>query len=377
MQEMRKFSAPEIITGSSARLLAGRSAQNLGGTRALVVTDPGVERAGWAEDIVKSLQAEDIGCVIVDRVSQNPRDHEVAEASAVYRESSCDIIVAVGGGSPMDAAKAIGILVSNGGAIADYEGVDKVRNPMPPLICVPTTAGTAADLSQFAIINNTTEKKKMAIISKAVIPDIALLDPEVLVSMDPYLTACTGVDALVHAVEAYVSLGAGHLTDLYARDAIALIARSLPVSVERPDDLEARMNMLLACMEAGLAFSNAGLGAVHALAHSLGGLLDLPHGECNALLLPEVARVNYSAASGRYDHIMQLMGIAASGADAVAAAFAAFAERVGIRGNIGARGLTMADVPSVARLGCNDPCMATNPVPVEPALAEAILRAAL
>ncbi len=193
----------------------------------------------------------------------------------------------------MDCAKGIGIVSTNRKNILDIEGIDNVPIPGPPLICIPTTSGTSADVSQFAIINDTVEKRKIAIISKTVVPDVALIDPLTTLTMPAYLTACTGIDALVHAVEAYVSTANSPLLDLHALEAVRLVCTNLPQVLAAPTDLELRGKMTLASLQAGLAFSNASLGAVHAMAHSLGGLLDLPHGECNALLLDHVVNFNY------------------------------------------------------------------------------------
>jgi alcohol dehydrogenase class IV len=174
---------------------------------------------------------------------------------------------------------------------------------MPPVICVPTTGGTSADVSQFVIVTDLELRTKLAIISKSVVPDVSLVDPETLTSMDPFLGACTGMDALVHAVEAFVSNAHSPLTDLHALHAVELIYKNLAASLRDPANLELRAPVMLGSLEAGLAFSNASLGAVHAMAHSLGGYLDLPHGECNAMLLQHVAAFNYQSASERYEEV--------------------------------------------------------------------------
>ncbi len=293
--ELRKFVAPETIFGVGALLVAGQYASKFGMMRPLVVTDPGIVEAGWADKVMESLAAFDIDGALFSAVSPNPRAEEVMAGAMAYMEHGCDGLVAVGGGSPMDCAKGIGIVVSNGGHILDYEGVDKIIVPMPPLIGIPTTAGTSADVSQFAIINDTERKTKIAIISKTIIPDVALIDPQTLTTKSPYLVACTGMDALAHAIEAFVSSAHSPMSDLHALEGIRLIRESLLASLRNPDDMELRAKTMLGSMQAGLAFSNASLGAVHAMAHSLGGYKDLPHGECNAMLLPHVIDFNYTA----------------------------------------------------------------------------------
>ena len=301
--ELRKFVAPEFIIGEKARLLAGRYAKNLGARHVLVVTGPEVYKAGWVKDVTGSLEEEEIQYTVFSGVSPNPRDHEVMAGAKIFKESGCDSIVVVGGGSPIDCAKGIGVVFSNRKDILEFEGVDNIPMPPPPLICIPTTAGTGADVSQFAIINDTTRKVKIAIISKKIVPDIALVDPEPLLTLSKELTAHTGMDALTHSVEAYVSNASSPVTDIHALESIQLMHTYLPLAVEHPKKLEWRYQTMLGSLFAGLAFSNASLGAVHAMAHSLGGFSDLPHGECNALLLAHVMEFNYPACPGRFaDH---------------------------------------------------------------------------
>lgn len=365
--ELRKFVAPEIIFGVDARLLTGRCAQHLGLSRCLLLTDPSVVEAGWTADVEKSMNEAGIATVLCTNVSPNPRDFQVREGALFYKEHQCDGLVAVGGGSVLDCAKGIAIVAANGGDILEYEGVDMVHVPMPPLICVPTTGGTSADVSQFAIITDTREHTKIAIISKAVVPDVALVDPVTLTTMDPYLTACTGMDVLSHAVEAYVSNAASPLTDLHALEAIRLLASSLGRTVTCPDDIEARGRVMLASLEAGLAFSNASLGAVHAMAHSLGGFKDLPHGECNSLLLPHVIDYNYACAPERFGQIAATFGLSAPGETGTAVRqrliehVMEFRRSLGILGGLAARGVATGDLNSLARKAFKDPCNATNP----------------
>jgi alcohol dehydrogenase class IV len=308
LRELRKFVAPEFVFGVGARNLVGRYAVNFAINKALVVSDEGVEKAGWLDSVLHSLRDEGVQAEVFTSVHSNPRDFEVMDGADLYQKKNCQAVIAVGGGSPMDCAKGIAIVSSNMGNILNFEGVDEVANPGPPLICIPTTAGSSADVSQFAIINDIKRSVKIAIISKAVVPDAALIDPETTVTMDPYLTACTGLDALTHAIEAYVSNAQSPVTDLHAREAINLVWHNLRMH-NTSDDLDVRCRMMLGSMDAGLAFSNASLGAVHAMAHSLGGFLDLPHGECNALLLEHVIDFNFDAAIERYVSIGRVMGL--------------------------------------------------------------------
>ena len=364
---LRKFVAPEFIFGLGARELAGRYAQRFEARKIMIVTDPGVIAAGWTADVIESLQATGIPHVIFSNVTPNPRDHEVMLGAELYQQEGCNALIAVGGGSALDCAKGIGIVSSNHQHILTFEGVDQVGAPMPPLICIPTTGGTSADVSQFAIINNTQARVKIAIISKSVVPDIALIDPVTLTTMDPLLTAYTGVDALVHAIEAFVSVGNSPMTDIHALEAIRLITRNLPDSVRNLQDIELRGQIMLGSLEAGLAFSNASLGGVHAMAHSLGGLKDLPHGECNALLLPHVMAFNFENSPERYLRIGEAMGLDWRGMTlkqkkvVLLNEITRLEEAVGIRGALTQRGVSRADVKPLAANAIKDPCIATNP----------------
>ena len=234
----------------------------------------------------------------------------------------------------------------------EFEGLDEVPTPGPPLICIPTTAGTSADVSQFSIITDTSRNVKIAIISKTVVPDVALIDPETTTTMFAELTAATGMDALVHAIEAYVSNASSPITDLNALAAISRLAQNLVPAIENPRNMEYRNNMMMGSLLAGLAFSNASLGLVHAMAHSLGGLLDMPHGMCNALLLEHVLDFNYPAVPERYNQIGLAMGLKLDGLgqadcrETLSRGVARPRERAGIKTTIGALGVTPKDIPS-------------------------------
>lgn len=307
---MRKFVVPEIVYGKGALQLVGQHAVNFGATQVLIVTDPGVQKAGWTQKVEQSLQRWKLPYCVFNSVTPNPRDYEVMDGAEMCRRNKCDLIIAVGGGSPMDCAKGIGVVAGNEGHISDFAGVDEIPEPGPPLIFIPTTAGTSADISQFAIISDTIRQIKIVIISKMVVPELALVDPETTVTMPPELTANTGMDALCHALEAYVSTTASPLTDMAATTAIQHVVDYLPGAFAEPKNLIYRDKMMMASLMAGLAFSNASLGLVHAMAHSLGGLFDLPHGHCNAILLDQVIRYNYPVASDKYDTLAPILRIA-------------------------------------------------------------------
>jgi len=367
MENIRRIVIPEFMIGSGARFQAGNYAENLGAKNILVVTDRNVSEAGHAGTVIDILESKGLKYTVFDNVTPNPIDFEVAEGAEVFSKNRCDCIVAVGGGSPMDCAKGIAIVSSNGGLISDYEGVDRISEPVPPMVCIPTTAGTSADVSQFAIITNTKEHYKMAIISKMVVPDISLIDPETLLTMDAGLTAATGMDALSHAIEALVSKAGSPFTDLHAIDAVKLIFKYLPKCMDEPDNILYRSKVMRASLEAGIAFSNASLGAVHAMAHSLGGFLNLPHGECNAVLLPYVIRHNFSSSIEKYSMFADAIGFSgnhedhSSIVDYIINKTQELNNTVGITKNISDMGVKMSDIQTLAEKAFNDPCMITNP----------------
>jgi len=381
--ELRKFFAPEFIFGCGALELTGRYARNFGLRKVLLVTDAGVTGAGWAGRVCGSLDEAGISYEMFDCVFENPRSCEVTAGAEVYHAAECQGIVAVGGGSPMDCAKGIGIVSSNRRNILAFEGIDLVRMPGPPIICIPTTAGSSADVSQFAIITNEAEQRKVAIISKTLVPDIALIDPLPLTTMNTTLTVDTGMDAFSHAIEAYVSNASSPVTDLHALQAIGLEVSALPDALCAPGDLQTRYRTMLSSLHAGLAFSNASIGAVHAMSHSISGLFDLTHGRANALLLEHVVGYNYIAAPDRFDEVARTMGLRPAGLSgherqqALIRAIGDFRRSLGIGETLSEVGVEPGDLPELARRAFVDPCMATNPRRLKPEEIEEIYAAAL
>jgi alcohol dehydrogenase class IV len=258
--------------------------------------------------MLNELQAATVAFEVFSDICPNPRDFQVMAGATRYHQSHCSGLVAIGGGSPMDCAKGIGMVVSCGGNIREFEGIDQVPRPCPPMMFVPTTSGTAADVSQFAIVTDTTRRKKMAIVSKATLPDVSLTDPEVTVTMPPDLTKYTGLDALTHAIESLVSNAHSQLTQLHSLEAIRLVFEQLPAAVANGSTITPRIGMSTASLLAGFAFSNASLGLVHAMAHALGGRFDLPHGLCNALLLPYVLEYNVDACKEELANAASVIG---------------------------------------------------------------------
>ena len=366
--EMRKFVAPEIVFGVGSRRRCTFYARNLNARRVLVVSDPGVAAAGWLAELLDLFAEEGIETAAFQGVTPNPKDHEVMAGVDLYRQAGCDIIVALGGGSVIDCAKGIGIVSANGGHILDFEGVDLIPAPGPPLICIPTTAGSAADISQFAIFSDIRRRTKIAVISKTVVPDVALVDPETTLTMSPSLTACTGLDALTHGIEAFVSTASSPLADVHALAAIRDVKENLLAAVANPGDLATRERMMLASLHAGMAFSNASLGIVHAMAHSLGGYADhLPHGECNALLLEFGIDFNFPKAEERFLQVgtalgLDLRGLTMAGKrQRLQSEIRSVRLAVGIGDGLTRRGVTSGEVGHLADFAMRDPCIFTNP----------------
>ena len=360
---IRKFASPETIFGSGSLELVGQHASNLSRRRVLVVSDQGVRDAGWTGAVERSLEQSGLEHASFDRVTANPRIEDVMSGSQRYLDEGCDLIVAVGGGSPMDCAKCIGIVATSGRDLRELEGVDMVRVPGPPLICVPTTAGSSADVSPFAVITDVERRKKMVIISRLLIPDLSVLDPETTMTMDAGLTVSTGMDTLAHAFESYVSNASSPLTDLLAREAARLVADNLPAVHRRPADVGARERMMLASLYAGLALSNASVGLLHAMAHAIGGLYDSTHGDAGGALLEHVIGFNYPCARERYDELERSMFSTAGGEGSLIGRLKGMFEELGADRSLRECGLSRGDIPRLAENAIHDPCLATNPRP--------------
>ncbi|SHK59953.1 L-threonine dehydrogenase [Tepidibacter formicigenes] len=309
MNKTYKFYMPSInLMGPGSLKDAGEEISSLGLKKALIVTDKILVEIGLVNELTKVLVDNNIGYVIFDKTQPNPTVKNVEDGLALLKENNCDLIISFGGGSPHDCAKGIGIVASNGGSIKDYEGVNKSTKPMIPLVAINTTAGTASEMTRFCIITDEDRHIKMAIVDYHTTPTIAVNDPLLMINMPKSLTAATGMDALTHAIEAYVSTEATPITDTCALMAIELISKYLRKAVKNGQDQEARDKMAYAEFLAGMAFNNASLGYVHAMAHQLGGFYDLPHGVCNAILLPHVQEYNAKIVPERFIDIAKAMG---------------------------------------------------------------------
>ncbi|GAA2892994.1 iron-containing alcohol dehydrogenase [Streptomyces mexicanus] len=380
---LAKFHVPEVVFGPGSLTELGHCALRLGGRRPFLVTDAGLMEAGWVDEAVGHLRRAGLRPVVWCDVTPNPKDHEVQAGFERYAACGCDVIVGVGGGSVIDAAKGVAILSSNGGHILDYEGVDQVVQPIPPTVMVPSTSGTGADVSQFAVITDTTEHVKITIVSRTLVPEISVIDPRLLTTMPDWLNAATGLDALTHAVEAFVSRAHNPLTDNHALHAVELITANLVRTQVDPRDFGARLAMAQAALEAGMAFTNAILGATHAMSHQVGGLLDAPHGVVNGVLLPHVIRFNAEAWPERFVALGAAAGLPVSGvpahevAEQLADLVRALADDVGVPKGLASLGVAERDVPVLARTTLKDACMATNPRDVDVRDVETLFREAL
>jgi alcohol dehydrogenase class IV len=305
--------AGEITFGAGAVERLGAAIRKTGGSRVLVVVDPVLSKAGAFSRVTQSLERENLPWVLFDRVEPEPRTIIADRCGETARKEKCDFVLGVGGGSAMDTAKAAAILATNGGQARDYQGMDKV--PRPGLLkgMVPTTAGTGSEVTFTAVFINEEEKKKAGINSSHLYPEMSVLDPELTVSLPQAPTAFTGMDALAHAVESYTSRAAHSLSEIFSLEAIRLIGKSLRRAVERGSDLDARSDMLLGSLLAGIGLANAGVTAVHSLSYPLGGRFRVPHGVGNGLLLPAVMEYNALSLPEKFGKIAEAMGEKAEG----------------------------------------------------------------
>ena len=366
-----KFHAPEVVLGLGSLGEAGFAELRLGARRPMVVTDPGVIEAGWARELLYHLADARLDPIVWSGVTPNPKDHEIRAAFDLYREAEADVLIAIGGGSCLDAAKGVAILSGNGGDILDYAGVDRMDHPIPPLLMIPSTSGTGADVSQFCIVTDTERSVKITIMGRALVPDISITDPRLLTTMPEWLNAATGLDALAHGIESFVSLAHNPLADTHALNAVGLVFANLRHTMSAPAELESRSKMAQASLEAGLAFTNAILGATHAMSHQVGGLLDSPHGVVNGVLLPHVIRFNAHATPERFIALARSAGLAVEGLPGVEAAellaehVRALGDDIGVPRGLRELGVTEADLPRLAATTLHDACLSTNPRPAD------------
>lgn len=362
------FFIPTVnLMGAGCLKDAADAIQSKGFKRGLIVTDVILNKIGVVKKVQTLLNQRFVESVVFDGTKPNPTIRNVNDGLALLKEHDCDFVISLGGGSPHDCAKGIALLATNGGTISDYEGVDRSAKSMLPLVAINTTAGTASEMTRFCIITDEERHIKMAIVDKHTTPLISVNDPELMLAKPASLTAATGMDALTHAVEAYVSIAATPITDAVAIKAIELIQANLRTAVSNGDDIHAREQMAYAQFMAGMAFNNASLGYVHAMAHQLGGFYDLPHGVCNAVLLPHVQRYNAQVCPERLRDVAKAMGVdvsamtAEQGAAAAIEAIQQLSKDVGIPAGLRELGAQEQDIPTLADNALKDACGFTNP----------------
>lgn len=355
--------------GAGARRMLADEFRGRGYVRAFVVTDKDLIRFGVAGKVTGVLDEAGIAYEIFSDLKPNPTVKNVQAGVEAFRRSGADAIVAIGGGSAMDTAKAVGIIVANPafGDVVSLEGMAPTANRSVPVFALPTTAGTAAEVTINYVITDEANTKKMVCVDPKDIPAVAIIDAELMAAMPRGLTAATGMDALTHAIEGYITKGAWTLTDMFELKAVELIARWLPAAVENGADTEAREGMAVAQYIAGMGFSNVGLGLVHGMAHPLGAFYDIPHGVANALLLPYVMQYNMKSSLVKFGDVARAMGVDTAGMDTRQAAQAAvdavraLAVRVGIPQRLSSLGVREEELPRLAASALADVCTPGNP----------------
>ncbi len=372
--DIRKFSLPEIIFGHGSMDYTGSYALQLGAKKVFLVSDPGLERSGWVDKLISVLEASALKWVYYSNVSSNPRDYEVHIGADLYKAEGADVVIGLGGGSPLDMAKGVATVASNGGIIQDYEGANLIVRPLPPMIFLPSTAGSGSDISQFAIITDVARKVKMSLISRSLTPNVSIIDPDMLSTASDDLVVTSAVDALSHAVESYVSLIAHTLTETQALKAMHLILHNLKPALKTRDPL-AMENLSMAAVCAGMSFSNASLGACHAIAHSLGGFFDTTHGMVHPVLLPAVMSYNLPACEAKMATIGEIvLGRRLSSSEQTARGGIERLKEIFLELNAPVHFREIVDdqtaFPQICEMATKDACLLTNP---RPATAEQLL----
>jgi 4-hydroxybutyrate dehydrogenase len=359
-----------ILFGDNAAAETAQEARRLGGTRALIVTDPGVASAGIAARVQRTLAENEIECELFGQVAGNPTDADALAATEAYRAARADIVVAVGGGSAIDIGKIVRLLATHPEPLAQYDdakgGSAKIKQPLPPMIALPTTAGTGSEVGRSAVATLRETGKKTIFFAPSMIPSVAILDPNLTVSMPAGVTAATGFDALTHNIEAYCTNMDHPMAEAIAFEGIRLVAAHLVHAVQNGQDLQARGGMLKAATFGAVAFQK-GLGACHSLAHPLSAEYGMHHGLANALCLPAVLAFNRTAVQPKIAKIAQALGVRAEDEESLAfecaGAVRKLRERVGLPGGLGAAGIPEDGLPHLAELAFADVCHFENPRP--------------
>ncbi len=360
-----KFSIPEIFFGRGSLKHAGMCARNLGAKKIFFVSDEGLENAGWVDEVLKIFKKENLDHFFFSNVVSNPRDVHIEEGAEHYRRENCDVVMALGGGSPMDTAKGVALLAGNGGRVRDYEGANRISRPLPPMVFIPSTAGGCSDISQFAIITDVERQVKMSLISRNLVPNVSIIDPVILTTNTQDLIIESAVDALAHAVESYLSKIAFSMTESLSLKAIRMIFKNLPIALET-GSLDSLEQLSIASTSAGMAFSNASLGLEHALAHSLGGKLDLVHGRIHSVMLPPVLHYNLPCCVEKLSDIGEnIMGRRLSDSESTAMAaieeFEKLFRTLGVPTRLREIVSDRSTIPQVCKMAVNDACLLSTP----------------
>lgn len=370
MHRVKSFEMPTVVKhGIGIIKQAGEEIKNLGVSKVLLVTDPGVRKAGLTEPVIDSLKKAQIDFVIFDEVEPNPSIHIVAKGTARYMENQCDGLVAIGGGSSMDTAKAIGVEVVHGEPVLNYEcaeGKKPLSKRIPPLTTIPTTAGTGSEVTQWAVITDPYRKFKFNVGGPLIAAHLTIIDPELHISMPKRITAATGIDALSHAIECYTCHYAQPLTDAVALLAIEYIAKYLRRAYANGQDIEARYGMAKAAMLAGLSYGSESAGAAHAMAQTLGGIIPVAHGECVAAMLGPVMEYNWMGEPEKYARIAQALGVNINNMSTEEAAKAAVREVYQLVKDVEIpsleeQGVSADMIPELAKVAYEDPQTVGNP----------------
>ncbi|MBP8063401.1 MAG: iron-containing alcohol dehydrogenase [Acinetobacter sp.] len=373
-------SANKLVTGQTALQYLVQALVDAKATKLLIVSDAGVVNSGTLQYVLDLCTVE---YSIFADVKPEPEFSQVQDCIDVYHQNNCDAVLAVGGGSALDIAKCVAALADQPGSINDFIGTDKIKSRNIPLIVIPTTSGTGSEVTNIAILSDTANQMKQGIVSDCLLPDVAIVSPLMSVSCPASVTAASGIDALVHALEAYISLNHSDITDALAIQTIQLIVEYLPQAYALPTNLIAREKMATASLMGGLAFGNAGVGAVHALAYPLGAKYKLPHGVSNALMLPHVLKWNVLGCAERLSHIAQLLKLGTSknhqeNAEKLVEFLHKFSEQLNIPLGLRHVGITENDIPSLAAEAIKvERLLKNNPRKLSQIDIEAIYREAL
>lgn len=365
------FTSPKDIVFKKGGLAAlGKKAVPLGMKKPLVVCDPSMDKLGYTAKIDEILKQSGLTCTFFNDCRENPAELDVAKAAALYSSERCDGLVALGGGSTMDLGKGVRILAKHGGSILDYDvtkgGIKKILPGLPPMIALPTTAGSGSEATLGTVIIDPIHRIKVLIYSPHLSVDTVILDPELTMSVPPSVTAATGMDALVHALEAFTAPGYNPLSDGLCRTSIELIGRSLSRAVEHGDDFAARGDMMIAALSAGMAFANKGLGAVHALSHQLSSYFHIPHGTANAIMLPHVLLFNAEAAGDKYIQAAGWLGLEVGTTEQFSQHLIDMAAAFGLPTNLRDAGVDPDKFQQMASDAHRDAALGGNPVKCDP-----------